>query len=145
MRYRDHQTGKFVSHATWKRSKARGGTRYRRERPEPKPKKKRREITPAPPKKKMWRVTVAAPYNVRGKKRGSYTNAAFMVRAWFATKLEAQHDLAGLKRKTLRGREKAVKRNRKAWSRDVKPNTEIVAVDFDKRFLDTTEEKNEVP
>jgi hypothetical protein len=31
-RYRDKQTGKFVSKATWKRSRAHGGSRFRRER-----------------------------------------------------------------------------------------------------------------
>src|SRR5215467_9743763 len=33
MRYRDRDTGKFVSYVTWKRSKAHGGTRFVRERP----------------------------------------------------------------------------------------------------------------
>lgn len=31
-RYRDSETGRFVSKRTWKRSKARGGTRYKRQR-----------------------------------------------------------------------------------------------------------------
>jgi len=30
MRYRDTRTGRFVSKATWKRSRAHGGSRYRR-------------------------------------------------------------------------------------------------------------------
>jgi hypothetical protein len=30
-RYRDRQTGKFASKATWKRSRAHGGSRFRRE------------------------------------------------------------------------------------------------------------------
>jgi hypothetical protein len=30
--YRDHKTGRFVSKAVWKRSRARGGDRYKRER-----------------------------------------------------------------------------------------------------------------
>ena len=30
MRYRDTKTGKFVSAATWRRSRSHGGTRYRR-------------------------------------------------------------------------------------------------------------------
>lgn len=32
VRYRDRNTGKFVSEKTWKRSRAHGGKRYRRER-----------------------------------------------------------------------------------------------------------------
>lgn len=35
MIYRDTETGKFVSKATWKRSRAHGGTRYRRSRTGP--------------------------------------------------------------------------------------------------------------
>lgn len=30
-RYRDRETGRFVSKATWQRSRAHGGTRYRRQ------------------------------------------------------------------------------------------------------------------
>lgn len=33
--YRDRKTGKFVSRKTWKRSRAQGGTRYRRQRTGP--------------------------------------------------------------------------------------------------------------
>jgi len=43
MKYRDKKTGRFVSAAKWKRSKAQGGTRYKRERAK---KKKKREVTP---------------------------------------------------------------------------------------------------
>lgn len=32
MRYRDRKTGRWVKKSTWKRSKAHGGTRYKRER-----------------------------------------------------------------------------------------------------------------
>lgn len=45
-RYRDRLTGRFVKRSTWKRSKAHGGDRYKRERV---PRKKEREIEPPPP------------------------------------------------------------------------------------------------
>lgn len=37
-RYRDTKTGRLVSKETWKRSRARGGKRYKREYTKPKPK-----------------------------------------------------------------------------------------------------------
>lgn len=41
--YRDKKTGRFTKRATWKRSKAKNGKRYVRERILSKPKKRRRE------------------------------------------------------------------------------------------------------
>lgn len=38
-RYRDRQTGRFVSKSTWTRSKAHDGTRYKREYAKPEPTK----------------------------------------------------------------------------------------------------------
>lgn len=35
VRFRDTKTGRFVSKSTWKRSRAHGGTRYKRERLKP--------------------------------------------------------------------------------------------------------------
>jgi hypothetical protein len=46
MRYRDSKTGRLVSKSTWKRSKAQGGGRYKRERPIT---KRRKKPTPTPP------------------------------------------------------------------------------------------------
>lgn len=57
MIYRDSKTGRLVSKATWKRSKSRGGKRYKRERP----KQRRKTPTPKPPPPKPaifeWLVT----------------------------------------------------------------------------------------
>ena len=44
MRFRDRKTGRFVSRATWRRSKAHGGKRYVRERP-----RKLKKLPPPPP------------------------------------------------------------------------------------------------
>lgn len=44
-RYRDRKTGRFAKKSTWKRSKAHGGKRYKRE----KIKRKRKRIPPPPP------------------------------------------------------------------------------------------------
>jgi len=42
--YRDKKTGRFVKKATWKRSKTKGGKRFKRERLKPK-----RKFVPPPP------------------------------------------------------------------------------------------------
>lgn len=54
MRYRDTKTGKFVSASTWRRSRARGGKRYKRVRRSvvkstPKRRKAKRTTSPAAP------------------------------------------------------------------------------------------------
>ena len=47
--YRDTKTGRFCTKASWKRSKKRGGDRYKRERIPVGKRKKKREVTPPPP------------------------------------------------------------------------------------------------
>ena len=46
-RYRDRDTGRFVGKATWKRSRARGGTRYTRATYRKRPKRKAKREIPA--------------------------------------------------------------------------------------------------
>lgn len=52
--YRDSKTGRFVKRSTWKRSKAKGGKRYKRERVKA-PKRKPPIPPPPPPPKKQFR------------------------------------------------------------------------------------------
>lgn len=64
-RYRDSKTGRLVSKAKWKRSKAQGGKRYKRETVKPrKPRKK--QIDPAAAIKKVLdelNLPLGGPYN----------------------------------------------------------------------------------
>lgn len=49
VRYRDTKTGRLVSKSTWTRSKAHGGTRYKRERREKKVEEEPRRKRPREP------------------------------------------------------------------------------------------------
>lgn len=79
IRYRDTRTGRAVSEATWRRSKAHGGTRYKRvQQPRRKPpkKKKKREITPPPPPRPTREYFVVANYpKKKGEKQKRLTEA----------------------------------------------------------------------
>lgn len=67
-RYRDSKTGRFVSHATWKRSKAHGGTRYKRVVPKKPPVKRPPPPKPPPKPKPLREYFVVLNFSTR--KRG---------------------------------------------------------------------------
>lgn len=56
MIYRDSKTGRFAKKSTWQRSKSKGGTRYKRERP----KVRRKEPKPKPPKPEELREWIVS-------------------------------------------------------------------------------------
>jgi len=56
-RYRDTKTGKLVSESTWKRSRAKGGKRYKRERSP----SRRKSSAKKKSEKKVWRLRYKIP------------------------------------------------------------------------------------
>lgn len=66
--YRDRKTGRFVKKATWQRSIARGGKRYKRERPKPK-RKRKLSRPPKPPIEEFETIELVGGFDSPGKKR----------------------------------------------------------------------------
>jgi hypothetical protein len=65
--YRDRKTGRFSSKSTWKRSKAKGGDRYVRQRVKVKVKAKKRPPLPPPEEREIYEWIVAFTYEDSGK------------------------------------------------------------------------------
>jgi hypothetical protein len=70
--YRDRKTGRWVKESTWRRSKAHGGTRYRREfirppKPPKKPPRKPMEAAPPPLPEPVFEWVVAFTYLETGR------------------------------------------------------------------------------
>lgn len=108
--------------------------------------------------RKMWRVTVAAPYFIRrhGKrKRGrqkqlSPASAAYMVTGWFRTRADAKKNERKLIRRAIRGRTKSIETNPNAtYSLDhndptpITPDVQVKDVPFRAGFIGRIEEVDE--
>lgn len=112
-----------------------------------KPKKRTGSNKPVP--RKMWRITVGAPYEIRqrGKKRnrasgkkGSPDKASYMVRGWYSSyedAIQAQEELEEL---ALAGRDSYEDETPRAFHRDEQEevNIEIIEVSYDQNLIDTT-------
>ena len=110
--------------------------------------------TPKNVPRKMWRVTVGAPYEIRqhGKKKnrasgkkGSPDKASYMVRGWYSSyedAIQAQEELEEL---ALAGRDSYEDETPRAFHRDEQEevNIEITTVDYNPVFLDIVTETNE--
>jgi hypothetical protein len=151
-RYRDSRTGRFVSESTWKRSKAQGGKRYKRERETIKKKKREIALPPLPPPPgSIWRVTVSAPYYHRaaGKKKKKKSrqsiSSSYMVRSWFKTRAEAEEALEELTQRAIDGRLDVLESKSRVWwnGDEDTVNTEVTKVPYDQRYLYIVEEKDE--
>lgn len=154
MRFRDHVTGRFVSRATWRRSKARGGTRYVREAVGASPPRRKRKIHPkGPPKRprpskaaRLWRVTISAPYyHRRSRKEHGSIASSYIVREWFSNEKKARTAVPRLRREATAGREAVLETCSKCWWNGPKNlvDIEVTQVTYDARLLDLHETYDE--
>jgi hypothetical protein len=103
------------------------------------------------PVKKMYRVTVGAPYEIRKprnkktKKADSPDTAAYMVRGWYSSRRAADNAIDHLEELAEAGRESVLDENPKAFVRDKTEalNVKVEVVDFDEQLLDIIEETDE--
>lgn len=124
-------------------------TRRRNAKRRQNPKRKRIQ---KPVAKKMYRVTVGAPYEIRKsrnkktKKTESPDSAAYMVRGWYASRSAADAHIDRLEGIAEAGRESILEENNKAFVRPKYEslNVAVQAVDYDERLLDIIEETNEL-
>lgn len=97
--------------------------------------------------KKMFRLTVAAPYYTRqrGKKknRNSPFSSSFIVRGWFRTQREAKQAVDDFIDRAIGGRDNAIDKDKESFSKEEEPNVEIKPVSYDARYIDIEEEQNE--
>jgi hypothetical protein len=116
--YRDSKTGKFVKKSTWRRSRARGGDRYKRERiTARKPKKPERLPIPEPrpaAEPEVFEYVVAFSYDKSGRsfdiivtarsEEEARANARIFLRTDAKGKNIARAGFAGWKQTVARGR-----------------------------------------
>lgn len=146
-RYWDTKAKKFVKQSTYNRSKAQGGTRYKRKRVSVPTKPPIKRIPPAP-ELHMFRVTIAATYYVRSmktanRKGGSPASAAYVARGWYSTFARAVAAQDSLTERAEAGRDDAVDEIKRAYDQGDDPDIEIRTVPFDERFINVIEEVNE--
>jgi hypothetical protein len=89
--YRDTTTGRFASKQTWKRSKAQGGKRYKRE----KLKRKRKFIPPPPPKEEVSEWIISFEYDKSGRSFDLIVTARDQSEAFKVAKLFLEKDRRG--------------------------------------------------
>ena len=100
--------------------------------------------------KKMWRVTVAAPYFIRRhakrKRRRiqlSPASAAYMVTGWFRTQTDARKNTPKLVRRAIVGRTRAVAANPNAYDPGITPDIETKQIPYRAGFIGRIEEVDE--
>lgn len=99
--------------------------------------------------RKMWRVTIGAPYEIRqrtkkGNRKGSPERASYMVRAWYAEHPD-EDTIEELSERALEGRDNYEDETPRAFHRDYEEevNIAIQTVEYEKQLLDVIEETNE--
>lgn len=110
--------------------------------------KRGRKPAKAVPVRRLFRITVAANYYIRQKRKsnrrgGSPESAAYFVRGWFEKYLEASSYEDEFIERAEAGREEAVDAHDRAFHTDQEPNVEVVEVDFDERLIGIIEERDE--
>lgn len=112
--------------------------------------KRSKKRTRKPSRKKMWRVTVGAPYEIRqrGKKKnrtGSPDKASYMVRGWYSSYEDAISAQKKLEKLAIEGRNSYEDETPRAFHRDANEevNIAIETVEYDSSLLDIVEETNE--